>query len=182
MGGDGPATVFGRARGLTAPAAAMANGALMHSLEYDDTHIASVVHGGAVATPAALAAAEQRGAEGADLVVGYLVAWEAMIRLGLSAPGAFQANGFQISAVGGAIGAALAATAIRRLTEDQAVAALGIAGSQASGLMAFLNDGSTVKALHPGWAAHTGLTAAALAAAGMTGPGRRARGPLRLLR
>ncbi len=50
------------------------------------------------------------------------------------------------------------------------MAALGIAGSQASGLMAFLADGSTVKALHPGWAAHTGLTAAELARAGMTGP------------
>ena len=93
-----------------------------------------------------------------------------MVRLGLSAPGAFQANGFQISAVGGALGATLAAAAIRRMTEDETVAALGIAGSQASGLMAFLNDGSTVKALHPGWAAHTGLVAAGLAGAGMTGP------------
>ena len=170
MGGDGSATVFGRADGFSAPAAAMANGALMHSLEYDDTHIASVVHGGAVAVPAALAIAEQTGATGSEMIAAYLAAWEAMIRLGLSAPGAFQANGFQISAVGGAIGAALAAASIRRMSEEQTVHALGIAGSQASGLMAFLNDGSTVKALHPGWAAHTGLTAAALAAAGMTGP------------
>ncbi len=47
IGGPGPATVLGRAEGLSATAAALANGALIHSLEYDDTHIRSVVHGGA---------------------------------------------------------------------------------------------------------------------------------------
>jgi len=168
IGGAGPATVLGRPEGLTATAAALVNGALIHSLEYDDTHIRSVVHGGAVAAPAALAAAEETGAAGGRLLAGYIAAWEVMIRLGLAAPGSYQANGFQISAVGGALGAA--AAAIGGLDEDRTVAALGIAGSQASELLAFLSDGSTVKALHPGWAAHTGIAAAALAEAGMTGP------------
>jgi 2-methylcitrate dehydratase PrpD len=170
IGGAGPATVLGRAEGLSATAAALANGALIHSLEYDDTHIRSVVHGGAVAAPTALAVAEECGADGAALLAGYIAAWELTIRLGLAAPGAYQANGFQISAAGGAIGAAAAAAAIGGLAEDQAVCALGIAGSQASGLLEFLSDGTTVKALHPGWAAHTGIAAAALAGAGMTGP------------
>ncbi len=170
IGGAGPATVLGRTEGLSATAAALANGALIHSLEYDDTHIRSVVHGGAVAAPTALAVAEECGADGAGLLAGYIAAWELMIRLGLAAPGAYQANGFQITAVGGAIGAAAAAAAIGGLAEDQAVCALGIAGSQASGLLEFLSDGSTVKALHPGWAAHTGIAATALAGAGMTGP------------
>ena len=120
-------------------------------------------------TPA-LAVAEECGADGARLLTGFISAWERMIRLGLAAPGAYQANGFQISAAGGAIGAAVAAAAIRGLAEDQAVSAIGIAGSQASGLLEFLSDGSTVKALHPGWAAHTGIAAIALAEAGMTGP------------
>lgn len=170
IGGSGPSTGLGGSEGLSATAAALLNGALIHSLEYDDTHTASVVHGSAFAAPAALAAAEEAGADGAALLSGYLAAWEVTIRLGLSAPGTFQANGFQVSAVGGAIGAAAAAAAIGDLGEDEAVSALGIAGSQASGLMAFLGDGSTVKALHPGWAAHTGIAACALAAAGMTGP------------
>lgn len=170
IGGAGPATVLGRGEGLTATAAALVNGALIHSLEYDDTHIRSVVHGGAVAAPAALAAAEQAGVSGDRLLAGYIAAWEVMIRLGLAAPGAYQANGFQISAVGGALGAAVAAAVIGGLDEGRTVAALGIAGSQASGLLEFLSDGSTVKALHPGWAAHTGIAAAALAGAGMTGP------------
>lgn len=168
----GPASVLGRREGWPATLAALANGTLIHSLEYDDTHIASVVHGGAVAAPAALAMAEERGADGARLLAGFVAAWEVMIRLGLAAPGAYQANGFQISAAGGAVGAAVAAAAIGGLTEDQAVRAIGIAGSEASGLLAFLSDGATVKALHAGWAAHTGIAAATLAAAGMTGPER----------
>ncbi|HUS54005.1 MAG TPA: MmgE/PrpD family protein [Thermohalobaculum sp.] len=169
-GGDGPASVLGRAGGLSATMAALVNGALIHSLEFDDTHIGSVVHGGSVAAPTALAVAEDCQADGPRLLAAYIAAWEVMIRLGLAAPGAYQANGFQISATGGAVGAAVAASAISGLGEDQAVSAIGIAGSQASGLLAFLSDGSTVKALHPGWAAHTGIAAVALADAGMTGP------------
>lgn len=169
-GPDGPASVLGAGDTLSPTMAALANGMLIHSLEYDDTHIASVVHGGAVAAPAALAAAEEAGADGARLLAGFIAAWEVMIRLGLAAPGAYQANGFQVSAVGGALGAAAAAAAIGGLDEDRAARALGIAGSEASGLMAFLADGSTVKALHAGWAAHTGLAACALAGAGLTGP------------
>ena len=157
-------------KGVTAVAAALVNGAPIHSLEYDDTHTASVAHGSAFAASASLAAAEEAGAGGASLLAGYIAAWEVTVRLGLAAPGAYQANGFQISAVGGAVGSAVAAIVIGRLDEKTATAALGIAGSEASGLMAFLSDGSSVKALHPGWAAHAGLSAAALAEAGMTGP------------
>ena len=170
IGGGGSATVLGRPDGASAVAAAMANGALIHSLEFDDTHTASVVHGSAFSASAALAAAEEAGASGGVLLAGYIASWEVTIRLGLAAPGAYQANGFQISAVGGAIGSAVAAIVIGGLDEDTATTALGIAGSEASGLMAFLSDGSSVKALHPGWAAHAGLAAAALADAGMTGP------------
>ena len=149
--------------------AAMLNGAFIHSLEFDDTHIASVIHGSAVAAPVALAAAEEAG-DGSKLVPAFVTAWEAMIRIGLAAPGAFQARGAQVTAVAGAIGAALAASVAWGLERRQVISAIGIAGSQASGLLAFLSDGSSVKALNPGWAAHTGLMAARLARGGMTGP------------
>jgi 2-methylcitrate dehydratase PrpD len=62
--------------------------------------------------------------------------------------------------------AGLAAGASR----EELISAQGIAGSQASGIFEFLSEGATVKALHPGWAAHAGIMAAQLAAAGMTGP------------
>ena len=166
-GSPGPATLlFG---GTAAPGpAAMLNGALIHSLEYDDTHVASVVHGSAVAVPVALAAAEAAGAD--DLLTSYIVAWEVMIRIGLSAPGAFQARGAQVTSIAGAVGAAAAAGRSLGLDSRHVMSAIGIAGSQASGLLSFLGGGSSVKALNPGWAARTGIEAASLAAAGMTGP------------
>lgn len=151
-------------------AAAMINGALIHALEYDDTHIGSVVHGSAVAAPLALAVAQLSNASGRDLILAYIVAWEVAIRIGLAAPGAFQARGFQVTSVGGAIGAAAAAAQVLGLDEARVVSAIGIAGGQASGTLAFLADGAMSKALNPGWAARTGIEAARLAGAGMTGP------------
>ena len=167
--GGGSATTL--AGGTTTPAeAAMLNGSLIHSLEYDDTHIGSVIHGSAVAAAVALAAAEDAGADGDTMLSAYIISWEAMIRIGLAAPGAHQARGAQVTSVAGALGAALAAGWVRGLDRRDLTSAIGIAGMQASGLLAFLEDGSSVKALNPGWAAHTGITAARLAGAGMTGP------------
>lgn len=167
-GGGSATTLAGRT--ATPAEAAMLNGALIHSLEYDDTHIGSVIHGSAVAAPMALAAAEAAGADGEAMLSAYVIAWEAMIRIGLAAPGAYQARGAQVTAVAGALGAAVAAGWVSGLNRAEMTSAIGIAGMQASGLLAFLEDGSSVKALNPGWAAHTGITAARLAGAGMTGP------------
>ena len=153
-----------------AGAAAMINGALIHALEYDDTHIASVVHGSAFAAPLALAVAQLCNATGRDLIRAYILAWEVAIRIGMAGPGAFQAKGFQVTSVGGAIGAAAAASQILGLDRRQTISTIGIAGGQASGTLAFLADGAMSKALNPGWAARTGIEAARLAAAGMSGP------------
>lgn len=166
----GKASVFGCASGALAADAAMINGGLTHSLEYDDTHTGSIVHGSAVLAAAALAAAETARASGAELLGAYARGWEALVRLGMAAPGRFQERGFQITSVGGALVAALIGADLFGLDEDQSVAAIGIALSQASGVFEFLSNGSSVKSLHPGWAAHAGLVAAQLARAGTTGP------------
>jgi 2-methylcitrate dehydratase PrpD len=100
----------------------------------------------------------------------YTRGWELLIRIGLAAPGSFQARGFQVTSVGGALVAAMVAAELGGLDEAQAVAAMGIALSQASGVFEFLSNGATVKSLHPGWAAHAGVIAANLARAGLTGP------------
>ncbi len=170
LGTGGESTAFGRREPLPAAQAALLNGALVHSLEYDDTHMAAIVHGSAVAAPAALAVAERERASGADLLAAYIAGWEVFVRLGLAAPGAFQARGFQITAVGGSFVAALISGRLMGLTPKQAVAAQGIAGSQASGVFEYLAEGATVKFLHPGWAAHGGVVAAELARGGLTGP------------
>lgn len=177
LGASDEATALGFADRLPAPSAALLNGTLIHSLEYDDTHTASIVHGSSVVVSAALAAAQRHHASGAELVRAVLAGWEVFIRMGLAAPGAFQRRGFQITAVGGPFVAALVATLLARRSPQDAVNAMGIAGSQAGGVFEFLSEGATVKAMHPGWAAHAGLVAAELAAGGMTGPSTIFEGP-----
>ena len=165
----GPASLLcGGSAGLAD--AAMINGGLIHSLEFDDTHTGSIVHGSAVLASTALACAQAEAARGADLLGAYAAGWEMLVRIGLAAPGKFQARGFQVTSVGGALAAALIAARLLRLDKTQTVHAIGIALSQASGVFEFLSNGSTVKSLHPGWAAQAGVTAARLAACGMTGP------------
>jgi len=170
LSGNGPATVFGSDEGFTAAAAALANGGMIHGLEYDDTHTASIVHGSSVLASAALAAAESVGASNDALLLAYIKGWEVLIRAGLAAPGKFQAQGFQVTSVAGALAAAIVAADLFGLDEAEAVHAIGIALSQSSGVFEFLTNGSTVKSLHAGWAAHAGVTAATLAAARLTGP------------
>jgi len=166
----GPATVFGQSTGASAADAAMINGGLIHSLEFDDTHTASIAHGSAVLAAAALAVAESQNASGAALLGAYARGWEVLIRFGLAAPNGFHAKGFMSTSVTGALTSALMAAELMNLDEDRSVAAIGIALSQASGVMEFLTNGSSVKSLHPGWAAHGGVVAALFARAGMTGP------------
>ena len=166
----GPATVFGQAAGASAADAALINGGLIHSLEFDDTHTGSIAHGSAVIAAAALAVAEARQASGAALLGAFARGWEVLIRFGLAAPTGYPARGFQNTSVAGPLAAALVTAELHDLSEDQSVAALGIALSQASGVFEFLTNGSSVKSLHPGWAAHGGVIAALLARGGMTGP------------
>ena len=166
----GPSTVFGQATGASAADAALINGGLIHSLEFDDTHTGSIAHGSAVIAAAALAVAEARGASGAALLGAFARGWEVLIRFGLAAPTGFPSRGFQNTSVAGPLAAALVTAELCGLSEDQSVAALGIALSQASGVFEFLTNGSSVKSLHPGWAAHGGVIAALLARSGMTGP------------
>ncbi|MES2999202.1 MAG: MmgE/PrpD family protein [Pseudomonadota bacterium] len=167
---SGPSTVFGFSGGVAPQLAAMLNGTSVHSLEYDDTHMASIVHGSAVIVPAVLAAAEANALQLDDVLRLVVVGWETLVRLGEASPGGFQRRGFQVTSVGGVIVAAMLASVARGASVAQTTAAMGIAGSQAGGIFEFLSNGSNVKALHPGWAAHAGLWAAGLAQAGMTGP------------
>src|SRR5262249_56307696 len=122
-----------------------------------------IVHGSAVLAPTALAAAQEAEASGEDLLRAYILGWEVLVRMGLAAPGGFQARGFQVTSVAGTLVAALQAAELAMLDENRTVAALGIALSQAAGVFEFLSNGSSVKSMHPGWAAHPGLLPARLA-------------------
>lgn len=168
--GSGASTVLGIRATSPAPIAALINGGLVHSLEYDDTHVASVMHGGAVMAAAALAVAEETGATGREALTAFTIGWELLIRIGLASPGRIQAQGFQITSAAGAFAAAAVSCLLHGDSEETFQNAIGIAGSQAAGTFAFLAEGDTVKAVQPAWSAHAGLLAAELARAGVTGP------------
>ena len=168
VGGD--CTILGSKRTAAAPLAILVNGALAHSLDFDDTHAASITHASAVVIPVALALGEAAGLDGRALITATVAGYEAITRLGMAAPGAFHARGWHATAVCGPFAAALVAGRIEGLDADRLTAALGIAGSFASGGMEYLQDGSWVKRIHAGWAGHGGAVAAALARGGFTGP------------
>jgi 2-methylcitrate dehydratase PrpD len=150
--------------------AALANGTLCHGLDFDDTHPASICHVSTVVAPAALATAEQVGADGRELLAALVVGSEVVASVGALAAPSYMERGFHPTSVCGVFGAAAAAARLRGLDTAATANALGIAGSTAAGLFEYLGDGSSTKQLHAGWAAHAGIHAAALAGHGATGP------------
>jgi 2-methylcitrate dehydratase PrpD len=170
LGGEPRASLIGGRARTGAAWAALANGTLAHGLDYDDTHLESVVHVSAGVAPAVLAAAEDAGAGGRAALTALVLGMETAVRVGLAAPGRFHDRGYHPTGVCNAFAAALVAGRLSGLSAKRLAHALGIAGSQAAGLMEFLTDGADVKRLHPGWAAHAGLVAAQLARHGFTGP------------
>lgn len=170
MGGEPEATALGLSRRIGPGPAALANGSMMHALDFDDTHEVALVHSSAVVAATALAVGEATGASGRDLIAAAVGGYEISSRIGLANPGAMHRRGFHPTSVCGVFAAAAASARLRGLSAAQTANALGIAGSQACGLMEFLADGSQTKPLHAGWAAFAGITAAALAAHGATGP------------
>lgn len=169
-GGEGQCGVIGRPERLPAPWAALVNGTLAHGLDFDNTHQESVVHVSAGVVPAALAVGEQCRADGRSVIAAIAAGEETSIRIGLAAHGAFHDRGFHPTGICNTFGAATAAGKLAGLSADAYTHALGVCGSQAAGLFAFLTDGTWVKRLHGGWAAHGGIVAAALARHGFTGP------------
>lgn len=169
-GGCGPSVIYGAGATASAADAALINGAAAHALELDDDHRSSVMHPGAVVVPAALAIAQAQGASGRDLLRAVLAGYEVAIRVGMSFEGRLYANGFHPTAVCGVFGAAAAAAVILGLDGTRFAQALGIAGTQAAGLVEWRTDGSWIKRLHPGRSAQSGILSALLARDGFTGP------------
>jgi 2-methylcitrate dehydratase PrpD len=165
----GRAVLGSRARVASANAV-LANATLAHGLDFDDTRADAIVHTGCVAVTTALAVGEAVSARGRAALEALIAGVEVMCQVGLAVPGALHARHFHPTAIAGSFAAAGAAGKLSGLTEDQLVHAFGICGSQASGIIEYLTDGSWTKRLHPGWAAHAGVVATLLARSGFTGP------------
>ncbi len=144
-------------------------GALTHIHETDDLHRASVVHPGCVVVPAAWILAQRLGLRGHALLRAVIWGFEAACRIGTSV-GPAHYRVWHNTATCGPFGSAAAAAALLGLSEDRFVWALGNAGTQASGLWAFMAESAMSKHLHAGRAAEAGLLAGDLAAEDFTGP------------
>ncbi len=149
---------------------ALLNGAYAHALELDDDHAVAVLHPGAVVVPSALSASTISGCNGREFLTAVVAGYEIMCRLGMAYRGSHFNHGFHPTAIFGVFGAVAAACVALKLNAEQASNAIGIAGTQASGLTEWRSDGSWIKRLHPGRAAQSGLLSACLAKAGFTGP------------
>lgn len=167
LDGEGASTVPALGWRRAPPVAALANGMLGHSLDFDDTHAGASLHPSATVVPAALAVGEQTGASGAEIVAAVIAGYEISCRLGLAlGPSAHYARGFHPTATAGTFGAAVAAARLYGQGADGIARALGVAGSQAAGSIQFLANGAWNKRWQVGQAAMNGVIAGALASNG----------------
>jgi 2-methylcitrate dehydratase PrpD len=176
QGGRPQAHAVGVAEPVPATLAAFVNGVLAHSLDYDDTHLPSVLHPSACVVPAALAAAQYAAADGRATIAAIAVGLETCVRLGMagyqsdSRNSLFFEHGQHATSICGAVAAAVSAGLLLGLDADRICDAIGIAASMSSGIIEANREGGSVKRMHCGWAAHAGVSAAQLAARGFTGP------------
>lgn len=177
----GTCRLIGRRERLPVRDAALANGVLMHGLDFDDTHLNSIVHTTATSLPCALSFGEELGLHGRDLLTAYIAGGEAAIRIGLAINGGFHHVGFHATGVISHFSSAIVAAKLLGLNAVQTVAAQGIAASTASGIQVFLEEGAWTKRLHPGWGAVAGITAARLAQHGFVAPSRPLEGKFGLI-
>ncbi len=161
--------VWGTSLKLSAPHAALANGTQVQGFELDDGHLRAHIHVGSVVLPALIAIAELRpGMNGKAFLTAAIAGYEVGPRVGLCMNPEHIAQGWHSSATVGVFGAAGAAARGLGLDADKTVHALGIAGTQAAGLMA-VQYGAMVKRLHAGRSSQSGLYGALLAEQGFTG-------------
>jgi len=150
--------------------AAIVNGSMAHALEFCDTQNETMTHVSSPTVTAALTLGESLNLDGREFLTVCAGSSEITSRIAVGAPGQFHKNGFHSTGVVGSFGAAYIASRLYKLNPEQMTHCAGIVGSQASGLMECWSDGTWSKFIHPGWAAHCGISSALLAKHSYTGP------------
>jgi 2-methylcitrate dehydratase PrpD len=164
--GPAQATILGRGERFDAVTAACINGTSSNRLDFDDTHLRTVIHPSVPIAAALMALAEYRPLTGAEFLHAFLIGVDVECRVGNAVAPQLYDHGWHITATCGVLGAAAAAAKALKLDARAIAQAIGIAATQASGLMEML--GTMCKSFNMGHAARNGLTAALLAQAGMT--------------
>ena len=167
----GPCRMVGTGDRVGISGAAFANGAFPQALEYDDTHLESIVHMSSPSVAAGLAISEVQKVSGRDLITAVALSNEVACRVGVVSAGEFHRRGFHPTALFAPFGVTALACRLYQMNARQTAYAFGICGSSSAGLLECWVDGTQTKFMHSGWAAQNGIMAAAFARAGLTGPG-----------
>ncbi|MFT6944872.1 MAG: 2-methylcitrate dehydratase PrpD [Yoonia sp.] len=162
--GPRDATVLGRSEKLDIFQAALVNGITSHVLDYDDTHLKTIIHPAGPVASALLALAETRPMSGEDFLTAMIVGIEVECRIGNSVYPHHYDRGWHITGTAGVFGAAAAVGKAIGLSAQQMRWAFGLAASQSSGFREMF--GTMTKSFHPGSSAKNGLLAAIMAEAG----------------
>jgi 2-methylcitrate dehydratase PrpD len=160
------ATVIGSSERLDMMGAAFLNAANANLLEFDDTHMPTIIHPSAPVAPAVFALAERQATSGGDALAAFVFGVEVACRCGVAVSPGHYARGWHITATCGVLGAAAASARLLGLDAASAANAIGIAASLSSGLVENLSAGA--KNVHVGASARNGLFAALLAGRGLT--------------
>src|SRR5699024_3045417 len=170
-------SVFGLDKKASLEMAAFSNGSYAHSLDFDDTHIGAVTHPSSVIFSTAWSIAEEKNSTIQEFTEAVFSGLTTMLIVGdqtVAKEGnknsILTTHGFHPTSVVGTLGAATVASKLLKLDKEQTISAHGIAVSQSSGLIEANKTGHSVKRIHAGWAAMSGVMAAKLALAGVTGP------------
>ena len=161
-------TVMGHGRS-SAMEAGLANGIFTHSMDLDDGHRMAMLHPGACVIPAALSLCESLNRTGKDLIESIVAGYQVAIALGMMINPRHRNKGFHSTGTCGTLGAAAAASKAMNLNDVEITNALGLAGTQAAGLLESDHSGSMGKHLHAGRAAQSGILSALLAKNVFTG-------------
>ncbi|TCT21710.1 2-methylcitrate dehydratase PrpD [Melghiribacillus thermohalophilus] len=164
-------TVIGFGKKTSVHYALLLNATMGHAVELDDVHKEAKSHAGTVVVPAALSYGEHLGVSGKELLLSVIIGYEVMLRIGSAINASeHRLKGWHATGTCGTFGAAAAIAKLEQFDLKQFVSALGLAGTQSSGLWAFTADGANCKKFHAGSAASSGYMAATLTRGGLTGP------------
>ena len=166
FGGKPQATVLGKGLKTTVMNAALINGAMAHALDYDDSHVGAIMHPSVPVIPAVLAVAEWKRLSGKSALEAFILGYEVETRIGIGMGPKHFERGWHSTSTFGRFGAAVATSKLLGLSLEEMRQAMGLAGTQASGLR--LVFGTMTKPFHPGKAASDGVLSALLAQRGFT--------------
>ncbi len=168
--GRGGATVLATGEQMAPEWAALANGTFAHSLDYDNHHAKGVIHAGSSVVSSALAAGEENGSSGKDLITAVVIGYEIACRLAMAlGPHSSHEMGFHPTGTCATFSSSAIIGRLRGSSPDVIRNAMGLNGSQAAGSMQYVLNGAWNKRAHTGLAGHAGFIAATLADSGFIG-------------